>query len=127
MNLLQICGIGVLAAVLAFILKSCNARLAPFIGITAGVLLFATVITAVSTFIKPLSDYAARYGFSDMFGVALRAIGLGYLTEIGSGICRELGEKGLADAVSLAGRMAILLIGLPVFLEILELAVHYAE
>ena len=50
----------------------------------------------------------------------LKIIGIGYFSGICSDICAELGELGLSGAVSLIGRIEIILISLPCAKEIIE-------
>jgi len=57
----------------------------------------------------------------------LKIIGIGYLYTIGSDLCTELGEVGLAKAVTVGGRLEIILISLPYFSEILDAAVSLFE
>ncbi len=52
---------------------------------------------------------------------AVKIIGIGYLTGVCADICECLGEAGVARAALMAGRLEILVIALPHFLEIIEL------
>ena len=51
-----------------------------------------------------------------------KIIGVGYLFGISSEICRELGESGIASALSLVGRFEIITVALPFISEIFTLA-----
>lgn len=51
-----------------------------------------------------------------------KIIGLGYIFGISSEICRELGEGGIASALTLVGRFEIIAVSLPFIAEIFTLA-----
>ena len=50
-----------------------------------------------------------------------KIIGVGYLTEFGAGILTDFGSQTIADKVSLAGKLTIVLLSLPVLESLLEL------
>jgi hypothetical protein len=50
----------------------------------------------------------------------LKMVGVGYAFGICSDVCRELGETGLASAVSLFGRVEILMLSMPFIKRVLE-------
>ena len=54
--------------------------------------------------------------------LVLKVLGVGYLTEIGADVCRELGAESLAARLSLFGRMEIFLLSLPSLEKLFEAA-----
>ena len=57
----------------------------------------------------------------------IKLIGVGYVFGVGSDVCREMGEGGIASALLTVGRVEVLLICLPAFREILELGISYLK
>lgn len=57
-----------------------------------------------------------------MWQLILKALGISFVTEITSGVCRDSGEGTLASWVDMAGKMALLLLSLPLIREILTVA-----
>ena len=47
--------------------------------------------------------------------IIYKCLGVCYITQLGSGCCRDCGESGLASVVEAAGRIAILAVSLPLF------------
>lgn len=54
------------------------------------------------------------------FGILCKALGISYLTQMGTDICRDCGENALATSVELCGRILIVLLSLPLFLTLTE-------
>lgn len=94
-----------------------------------GVPVLISVIT-----VGVISAYAEALGgvFSDLYGAlgsgaeeyiaaSARLVGVGYLSGATSDVCRENGEGGLASAVTLVGRLEMLLIIMPYLKSIIAL------
>ncbi|MBO8142639.1 MAG: stage III sporulation protein AD [Firmicutes bacterium] len=52
--------------------------------------------------------------------IALRVVGVAYLTAFGAQICKDSKEEAMAGAIELAGKVIILLLALPVLAGILD-------
>ena len=52
----------------------------------------------------------------------MKCLGVCYLCEIAGQVCREAGQTAIASKVELAGKAAVLLLCLPMFEELLEIA-----
>ena len=59
--------------------------------------------------------------------VLLKIVGVGYLTEFGAGILTDFGSASIADKVSLAGKITILLLSLPVVESLLNLVGSFLQ
>ena len=82
-----------------------------------GGLLFSAVEEVLSFADSLASDSG---GMSEgMWRIILKALGVAFVTEIAEGVCRDSGEGSLAVWVETAGKLAILLLSLPMIREIL--------
>ena len=52
----------------------------------------------------------------------MKAVAVGYVSRIGSDVCRDLGADSVAAKVELCGRAELLLLAMPLFAEVLEIA-----
>lgn len=120
--IVRLFAIGLLLSVMAMLLRSFGFR-------GAAVFSLFGVAVLLSAAAGELSDLVGKMGFGELFsGDAARytaaiakVVGCGYLFGICSDMCRELGEPGIAKAVTVGGRVEILLIAAPYFAEILEI------
>ncbi|MBE5735297.1 MAG: hypothetical protein E7361_02500 [Clostridiales bacterium] len=55
------------------------------------------------------------------FTILLKAIGIGYLVEFASGVCRDSGNTSIADKVVFVGKLSILSLAIPVIQSIFEI------
>jgi stage III sporulation protein AD len=54
--------------------------------------------------------------------ILFKSLGLCFITQIACDACRDLGETAIATKVEAAGKIAVLLVSLPLFEEILKIA-----
>ena len=57
----------------------------------------------------------------------LKALGICLLTQLTADVCRDAGETALATHAEFAGKVALLLLILPLFVQIVDLAVTFID
>jgi len=60
---------------------------------------------------------------SEYLAILLKGLGICYLTQLASDVCKDSGEGSLAVQAETAGKTALLIIALPLFEKVSELAV----
>ena len=53
------------------------------------------------------------------FQILLKLIGISFICEFASNICKDAGQASIAKQIEFAGKLAILIVGLPVFESLL--------
>ena len=108
--------IPVMAAVLALFLRKYSPEYALVTGLIAGVLLLFLVINDVGPIFSSLQRLFEKAGLSTEYGGQLfKALGICILTQLSADACRDAGENGLATQTEWAGRIALLVLALPLF------------
>ena len=121
--MLKICALALLFAFMALILRSFGFRgAAAFTALAVAFLLSraSSELASLGSFgeLKELLPVDAL----EYVGAIARVVGAGYLFGICADVCQELGESGIAKAVSVAGRAEILLIASPYVVRIIDVA-----
>lgn len=127
MSFYRLCGVCILLCVVAITAKEGAGRFAPLVGLFGGIFLLSFAISRYGELIGMLSALPSNELFSSLISLALRIVALCILTEVSAGICRDLGEAGLAAKMELCGRAEILLVTLPTFTRLLTVAVGYLD
>ena len=120
---MKIVALAFLLAVMALLLRSFGFRGAAVFASLA----VAAVISVASRELGELLRFAENSRLFEeetleYFAAIAKIVGTGYLFGICADICTELGEGGIAKAVTVSGRIEILLIAAPYFIRILRLA-----
>jgi stage III sporulation protein AD len=92
----------------------------------AGVLMAVYLIG----FVKNLEAYAAEWnsylsGMKPYITIIWKAVGITYLCEFAAGISRDCGNSMIAAQIETGGKIAVLLLGMPVLGTLLETITNF--
>ncbi|MCL6449723.1 MAG: stage III sporulation protein AD [Acetobacteraceae bacterium] len=122
LDLFQVVGFGLVAALILVVLRQHRPEVALGLSLAVGAIIFLFLAGRLSSVIGVLGQVARRSQVSLAYlGTVLRVIGVAYLTEFGAQVCRDAGEGAVAAKVELAGKVAILLLAAPVVVAVLDL------
>ena len=116
------CGLALLSAALLYLLREVGGRLLALGALAAGVVLLAFLAERYATLFSFLRDLPGGESVGEAIALSLRVLGLSLLTEVTAGLCRDLGEGGLATRIEWCGRAEILLVCLPLLSRVIEAA-----
>lgn len=123
MSMITIVGIAVLAAAFSVILKQKNPEYALALSLTAGVIILAMIISAAQPLFDRMRSLLDASGTkADYVQILFKTLGLCFITQIACDACKDLGETAIATKVETAGKIAVLMVSLPLFDEILTIA-----
>jgi stage III sporulation protein AD len=121
MEILQIVGIGLVAAVLVVIVRQQKPEMALLLSIGVGITLFLLVLGKVIGVIDVLRDLSIQAGISIIYlGVILKIIGIAYIADFGAQICRDAGEGAVAAKIEFAAKVLILVLAVPILVALLQ-------
>ena len=125
MTLWHISGICLLLAVLSLTLRDAGWRAAPLLGLAGGVFLLWELVERLFPVVEALTGFADTPLSASLLSLSLRAAALCLLVEVTAGLCRELGEGGLATRLEWCGRLELLGLALPEMARLIALAKGY--
>ena len=93
--------------------------------IACGVVLTVFLLGFVSPIVTEISSIASSGGIdSELLGIVLKSFGICIAVQTAADICRDAGQSALAGKLELGGRVALLLVALPLFRRLLDLAME---
>jgi len=114
-ELIQVLGFALIATVLIMVLRQQRPEMAVLVSLAAAAVILLFLADRIWQAITLLEDLARRAGVRDAYMlVLLKVMGIAYLAELGSQVCRDAGESAMASKVELAGKLAILILAIPV-------------
>lgn len=121
MEILQIVSIGIIATLLAMILKQQKPELGIFVSIAAGLLILFLILGKLSGVVDILYKMVQKSQVDTIYiSILLKIIGIAYLTEFGANICRDAGESAIASKIELGGKVIIMVMALPILVGLME-------
>lgn len=124
--MIKIAAIGVAAAVLAAWVKTVKTEYALWIILATGVFLGLSVIMKLETIVEELrflQGYFAQY--ASYIKLLIKIIGITYLAEFSSDLCKDAGANTLAAQVELFGKLSVLVLCMPIMTSLLETVDYY--
>lgn len=120
-ELWTVCGVGICALVCLTVIKELRKEYAPLFLLGFSVVVLAYLVPKIGAAAEFLAECADLAG-GERISVVVRALGVTYLTSTASEICKSAGEASVGNTIELAGRVEILLMCIPLFRELLDLA-----
>lgn len=112
----------IIGAVTGILLKQYCREQAMFSSIAICVMVIAAALAFASPAIEQLEVLFEKTSLDkSCFKSLLKAMGICYMTGIAADICRDSGEQALASAVEIWGRIALLILTMPMIDSILTL------
>ncbi len=120
-DVLTCCGTGLFAVFAISGMRELRKEYTVPVILTVCIVFFLYVVPKIGEsvqFIREISSYLEQSHAS----VLLRALGITYLSGTSGEICKSAGEPAVGGYIELAGRIEIMLLCIPLFRELTELA-----
>ena len=128
MHLTAVLMLLITAAFLAVLLRRYQPELALGVGLLAGVAVLAGLLKTVLPLLQRVQVLAENAAVPTAYmGVLLKGLGICLLTQIAADTCRDAGETALANKAELVGKVLLLAVALPLFEEIIALALSLVQ
>jgi stage III sporulation protein AD len=121
MEILKIVAIGIVATILAVLLKEQKPVLAMQISIVTGLVIFIFVLTKLNSVLAVLKYFASKTNIDLLyFTTILKVIAIAYITEFGAQVCRDAGESSIASKIEFGGKVLIMIMAIPIVAALMD-------
>ena len=121
MEIVQIVGLGLVATILALVIKEQQPMFAFLLAIASGVIIFYFLVGKIAEVIRILERLAVQADLNLVFlETILKIIGIAYIAEFGAQMTRDAGQGAIASKIELAGKVLILVMAVPIIQIIIE-------
>lgn len=121
MDIVKIAIIGIVSAILALQFKGLKAEYGIYISLAAGIIIFGFAISHLDTIIQSISTINGYItADASYLGVLVKIMGIAYICEFASGLCKDSGHSAIASQIEMFGKLSILVISLPVLMALLD-------
>ena len=119
--MLKIAIAGIVGVLFALQLKSVRPEYSVYIGMATCVILFFYGVSKLSLVVDTLQYIQNYIQISDIYiKVLLKIIGITYVAEFSSAICRDAGYQAVAGQIEVFSKLVILAVSMPVLQALLE-------
>ncbi len=122
MDIIQIVGLGIVSTIMILLLKTKRPDMAINLAVITGVIIFFMVIFKIEGIIQLVQKYIEKSGINMFyFGILLKIIGISYIAEFGSEICKDAGAGAIASKIELSGKIIIVTLSIPIITSLIEM------
>lgn len=123
MDLFAIIGTALISAAICVLLLQYKSEYAMLVSLCCGIVLFLMIISSLKPAIETMSELMQKANINLSYVKAIvKTLGVCYVTQLAADSCRDVGQSAIASKVELAGKVFIVLISLPLFNELVEIA-----
>jgi stage III sporulation protein AD len=120
-EIIQIVGLAIIITVISAVLRQIRPEIAIQLSILAGITIFLVAMDKIRLVIDLLQRLAEQANVSSYYLlIVLKIVGIAYLAEIGSQICRDAGENALATKVEIAAKIFVVVLAIPIIVAIMD-------
>lgn len=124
MEIVQIVGLALIAAILVLIIKEQKPMFAFLLTAFTGIVIFLFLIGKIAGVIEMLEQLANDANINMIFlKTILKIIGIAYIAEFGAQIVRDAGQESIASKIELSGKILIMVMAIPIVSVIIETVV----
>ena len=125
MNIIQIIEISLIVNMLMLVLKKERPEIAVQISLPLSVTIFLIMLDKIQVVLNLFRDMAERANMNYMYlQTILKIIGIAYIAEFGSQVCRDAGEGAVANKIEFAAKVLIMVMAVPIIALVLDTIVR---
>ena len=120
-NALQIGMIGVAGTLLAIQFKSGKAEYGIYISIALSIVVFVGILGHLEILIDTMRRIGSYINIDSVYiSTLLKMLGITYVSEFSSSICKDAGYQTIAGQIEIFGKLSVFVLSMPVLLALLD-------
>lgn len=121
MDIIKIAMIGLAGVLLAMQVREGRREYEIYITIASGLCIFFFLLTKLEVVIDALGRIQGYIRMDSKYvAILLKMIGITYVAEFSSNLCRDAGYQAVAGQIEMFAKLSILVLSMPVLLALLE-------
>jgi stage III sporulation protein AD len=121
MTVISIAVVGIVAVLLAVSLKGMKAEYGTFLVLAAGFFIFFYGVGKLSTILDTMKEIQSYIKINSVYlSTLVKMIGITYIAEFASGICKDAGFGAVGTQIEIFGKLSVLAVSMPILLALIE-------
>ena len=122
-EIFQVASAAVIIVIMSLTLKGSKREYAVVLSVIGAVLLLMWGLERIEPLTNKITELADKGGIDNEYSeILLKSIGISMATRLALDVCFDAGETAIASKVDFCGRIALLIISLPLFDKLLDIA-----
>ena len=121
MNMIQVGLLGVGGVLMAVYLKQEKGEIAIYLCIATSILIFLGIFDYLEMLVETVREVSAVVEIDLVYiSTLIKMLGITYMAEFASGICKDAGYQAIATQIEMFGKITILVLSMPILLTLLK-------
>ena len=121
MNIIQVGLLGVGGVLMAVYLKQEKGEIAIYLCIATSILIFLGIFDYLEMLVETVREVSSVVEIDLVYiGTLIKMLGITYMAEFASGICKDAGYQAIATQIEMFGKITILVLSMPILLTLLK-------
>ena len=121
MDMLRIGIMGVAGTLLAVQFKSGKSEYGIYITVVLSLIIFFSILGKLQTIVDAMKGIGRFIQMDQAYiGTLIKMLGLTYIAEFSSGICKDAGYQTIAAQIEIFGKLAVMILSMPILLTLLN-------
>lgn len=124
MEWLRLIGFCLLAGAMVMMIRQMQPQTAALLSVAFGVLMVGTALGQIAGYMEAVRSFLNTLNLdAQYFKVMVKSMGVVLVTQLAVQACEDMGASSVARHAEFAGRLALLSVAVPVFMELTQMAV----
>lgn len=119
--MIKIAVLGIIVSLFCVYFKSKQPEFSTAIAIVCCIIVFSFGITKLEVIIEAINTIQSYININNTYiTILFKIIGITYVAEFSSGICKDAGYSAIANQIELVGKLSIIAISMPIVLALIN-------
>lgn len=121
-KIISVAGLCITASLMCKIIEKYNKEQAVITSVSCITVVFMMIFSMMSPVISEINSIFDSGGIkSENIQIIFKSLGISYVTQLASDVCRDCGENSTATAAEISGKVMLLITALPLFRELVSI------
>ena len=124
MEWLRLMGFCLLAGAMVMLIRQMQPQAAALLSVAFGVMIVSATLAQIAGYIETVQAFLASLNLDAQYwSVMVKAVGIVLVTQLAVQACEDMDAASIARRAEAVGRLALLSVAIPVFMELTQMAV----
>ena len=124
MEWLRLMGFCLLAGAMVMLIRQMQPQAAALLSVAFGVMIVSATLAQIAGYIENVQAFLASLDLDAQYwSVMVKAVGIVLVTQLAVQACEDMDAASIARRAEAVGRLALLSVAIPVFMELTQMAV----
>ena len=121
MTVVTVAAMGIVAVLLAVMIKSVKGEYGTYLVMAAGFFVFFYGVSKLTTILDTVKEIQSYIKINSVYlSTLVKMIGITYVAEFAAGICKDAGYGSMGTQIEIFGKLSVLAVSMPILLALLK-------